>query len=199
MDSSREDVPVVPTRSSGRTTVRAEGPAAVPFPSPLAPAESQPKSRPNVRPARSKKRSASDAGHGHGDAILAESPAGLSVGHAEEIDHATAAGANAEEPPSPPPSPKRRRRSARRGGQHGHLLVQERAGQGDCEREEVVLEEEKEEEEGGAPAVVAIPRNRRGKRQGGRARGAQDAGESCRNRSPLAFDMTTGRKCCRRI
>ncbi|CAN0489860.1 unnamed protein product, partial [Ectocarpus sp. 8 AP-2014] len=142
MDSSPEDeeddVPVVPTRSSGRTTStvgRAEGSAEVQFPSPLAPAESQPKSRPNVRPTRSKKRSASDAGHGHGDAILAESPAGLSVDHAEEIDHATAAGANAAEPP---PSPKRRRRSARRGGQHGHLLVQERAGQGSCEREEVM-------------------------------------------------------------
>ncbi|CBJ29995.1 conserved unknown protein [Ectocarpus siliculosus] len=182
MDSSREDeeddVPVVPPRSSGRTTVRADGSAAVPFPSPLAPAESQPKSRPNVRPTRSNKRSASDAGHGHGDAILAESPAGSSVDHAEEIDHATAAGANAEQPPSPPPSPKRRRRSARRGGQHGHLLVQERAGQGSCEREEVVLEEEEEEEEEeGAPAVAAIPRNRRGKRKGGRARGAQDAGD----------------------
>ncbi|CAN0125298.1 unnamed protein product [Ectocarpus sp. 6 AP-2014] len=181
MDSSREDeeddVPVVPTRSSGRTTaVRADGSAAVPFPSPLAPAESQPRSRPNVRRTRSNKRSASDAGHGHGNAILAGSPAGSSVDRAEEIDHATAAGANAEEPPSPPPSPKRRRRSARRGGQHGHLLVQERAGQGSCEREEVVLEEEEEEDEG-APAVAAIPRNRRGKRKGGRARCAQGAGD----------------------
>ncbi|CAN0245056.1 unnamed protein product, partial [Ectocarpus sp. 13 AM-2016] len=158
MDNSREDeeddVPVVPTRSSGPTTGKAEGSAAVPCPSPLAPAESQPISQPDVRPTRSKKRSATDAGHGHGDVILAESPAGLSVGHAEEIDHATAAGANAEEPP---PSPKRRRRLARRGGQHGHLLVQERAGQGSCEQEEVMLEEEEKEEEG-APAVAAIQR-----------------------------------------